>query len=113
IGIEIVGRSAAAGSGVEGAVANEFVFLEVVNERRVNAGDQFGGRGEAAADETALGLTDERLHLGVTRVGVGALDEDEAVFAELGGVIEFAVNGREAALGFDAAFVAEKRDEHV
>ena len=49
----------------------------------------------------------------MSRGGLGALDENEAVLVKLGGVLEFAMERRKAAVVFDALVVTEYGDEDV
>lgn len=88
LGVEIGQRRAGAWGGVEGAVADQFPRFEKMNQRGVDPGDEFGGAGEAAADEFVDGVPDEYLHLRVSVVVVGSLDEDQAVFVPRGGEVE-------------------------
>ena len=93
--VQIGQGCAPAGRGVERTEPDDFVLLEVANQRGIDAAHQLRRGDKSTADQLMACLADEVAHLGMLAVVGGALDEDHARLAQPAGMKELAVGGRQ------------------
>ena len=111
--VQILQRGARARRGIERAVEQQAMLFEVGHQRRIQRRHQTGQIGEAAADQLRRRTLDQRAHLRVLGLVVGAFHVDQARLAELAGTVEFMLGGRYARLVLEAVVVAEQAHIHV
>ena len=107
LGVEILQRCLASGTGVPRATTKFSPGFKLVDEAGVNSSAQFGRILEAAAHKLAAGITDESLHFRLFGFVRHSLDKNQAWPAQSGGFLEFAMSRREAIGCFPAIFVAQ------
>ena len=74
--VQISQRRILAGGSIKGHRANQLTILQILHQRRIDGGNQFGRTGKTAAYQLAFRLPDQFLHLGMT-AAVAPLDENQ------------------------------------
>ena len=106
--VEVGQGGVGAGGGVEGAAADQLLVFEPLHQGGIEAGDQLGGGGEAAAHQRGLGLADQGEHARIAAGVIGGLEKDQAGFAALAGALKLPLGGPDP-FGVDTAvFTAEQ-----
>ena len=104
--IQVFERCLCARSRIEGAGADQLLLHQVLDERRIQPGDQFCGSVEPFPDQPGLCSADERTHL---RVAGGAVpDVDEPLLPFGGGEVELSPGRRDHTGILRAAVVSEQ-----
>ena len=81
-GIEITDHGVLTRRRVERSEPNQILDLEVLHERRVEAGNQLLRGIELLANQPGLGTTNQRLHLPTPRAVVSSFHKDQTMLAE-------------------------------
>ena len=102
-----------AGGRIEGAVADQFMVFQILHQGGIQAGDQFGGGDEAAADQLVARQPDQRLHLRLAAGIVRTLHEDQPVLVERRGVGELPRRRRQPLRILEPVLVTEQPDIEV
>ena len=93
---------------VEGAGSDQLPFLQKPHEGGICRGDQIRGVHESPPYKLIAGTTDQAQHPGMAIPVVLPFDENQAVLAEPGGMVEFTFRRGEAFGSLESVLVAEK-----